>query len=249
MSAGVAWLSVFADVPADRFDIAQAFWEAVTGTSAGSAAGPHGEFVPLLPPDGDRYLWLQRVEQGGGWHPGLHVRDLGRAVDAATECGAEIVRATDELVVLGTPGGQPWCLVAENSPGRKRPPAPSWHGRRSLADQLCLDIPAAGYETETAFWAALTGWPQSAGGRAEFRRLNPPGELPVQFLLQRLGGADGGGARAHLDMSADDPRAEVARHESLGARTVRITDGWTVMADPAGLTYCVTHRRPGQPTR
>jgi hypothetical protein len=241
----VAWLSVFADVPVDRLERAQRFWECATATSAGTPSGAHGEFVPLEPERGDRYLWLQRVERDTtGWHPDLHVRDLDRAVARARDCGARIVRAAEVLVALATPAGQPFCLVREEDPARERPPAPAWDGRRSVADQLCLDIPAGTYESETAFWRALTGGQPSTSGRPEFQRLRPPGELPVQFLLQRLGADDGGVARAHLDMSADDPAAEVARHQSLGATVVRETDGWTTLVDPVGLTYCVTHRTP-----
>ena len=45
----VAWLSVFADVPVDRLERAQRFWECATATSAGTPSGAHGEFVPLEP--------------------------------------------------------------------------------------------------------------------------------------------------------------------------------------------------------
>ncbi|MDT4922272.1 MAG: hypothetical protein QOI15_3174 [Pseudonocardiales bacterium] len=251
MSLDIAWLSVFADVPADRFDAALAFWAQVTDCSVGTPSGGRGEFTPLLPHAGDRYLWLQRIDEGeGGWHPDLHVADPRRAADEAMSLGARELSAGDGLIALATPAGQPFCVVRERTDGgRQRPEPPQWAGGRSLADQLCLDIPAGRYDEEIEFWAALTGWRPTATDAPEFRRLNPPDALPVQFLLQRLGAQDAGGARAHLDMSADDRAAEVERHESLGARTEAVSEGWTTLHDPADRIYCVTAREPGQPHR
>jgi hypothetical protein len=243
------WLSVFADVPPDRFSPSLDFWQRVTGTSSGTPAGDDGEFIPLVPPEGDRYLWLQRTQDGpAGWHPDFHVSDLGRAIRHATTVGAGQTLDSAELAVFATPAGQPFCLVADAREHR-RPDPPRWESGRSLADQLCLDIPARRFDEETEFWTTLTQWPMATTGSPEFRRLNPPGVLPVQFLLQRLGEDDTDGARAHLDMSADDPDAEVSRHLNLGATVVQPDEGWTTLRDPAGLIYCVTRRRPGDPRR
>jgi predicted enzyme related to lactoylglutathione lyase len=246
----ISWLSVFADVPATRFAAACRFWAAISATKAGAPAGDDAEFTPLLPSDGDAFLWLQRVNPDhDGWHPDLHVPDVLAAARRAVSRGARVVREAPDLVVLETPAGQPFCLVADDrrSP-RRRAPAPEWTAGRSLADQLCLDIPATRYDAETRFWADLTGWPYCSTDAPEFSRLNPPARLPVQFLLQRLGD-DPAVARAHLDMSADDRDAEVSRHQRSGATLVRICEGWTTLRDPAGLVYCVTRRRPGEPPR
>jgi hypothetical protein len=173
------------------------------------------------------------------------VPDAPAAERASVECGATLVRSAPSLVVLQTPAGQPFCLFHDARPAHRRPPAPSWPAvGRSLADQLSLDIRHALYETECAFWAARTGWEHVPGGSAEFGRLNPPAEPPVQLLLHRLGPDDDAGARAHLDMSAGDPTREVARHLSLGATVVADFGRWTTLRGPAGLVYCVTHRRP-----
>jgi hypothetical protein len=242
----IRWTSVFADVPDRTFEPALAFWASVADAVVGKATGDREEFVPLLPGSGDGFLWLQRVDREiGGWHLDLHVPDAGVAARAARECGARVVRVSPSLVVLESPAGQPFCLFGDARPVRRRPSPPSWPAAgRSLVDQLCLDIPHDRYERECAFWAALTGWEFGSSGLDEFRRLNPPPELPVQVLLQRLGPDDGDGARAHVDISADEPAAEVARHLSLGAGVVRETAQWTTLRDPAGLIYCVTHRRP-----
>lgn len=46
--------------------------------------------------------------------------------------------------------------------------------------------------------------------------------------------------RLHLDLTADDPRAERERLVALGARALRRDpDGWVVMADPEGNEFCL----------
>jgi hypothetical protein len=225
----------------------------VTGAARGTPNGAQGEFIPLRPAAGDGYLFVQSVQRDvGGWHPDIYVADLEWARHEAIACGARFVRATPSLVVLESPAGQPFCLYADSGPARVRPPAPSWPGvGRSLADQVCLDIPFAAYESEQTFWSALTGWPCTPSDVEHFARINPPRPLPVQLLLQRLGRDDTAGSRAHLDMSADAPDAEIARHVALGAAVESDAHHphWTTLRDPAGLLYCVTHRRPYEPKR
>lgn len=245
----IRWFSVFADVPAAVLDDACAFWAAVTGSRPGPAAGDAEEYLPLVPPDGDRYLWLQRVGRAEpGWHLDLHVPDPDAVAGAARALGARGVRDDGDLVVLTTPAGQPFCLVAEEAERTRSRSAPaSWPGGCSQLDQLCLDLPARDFDAECDFWAALTGWPRLGrrDDKPEFDRLDGPTDLPVQLLLQRLEEDDRDGIHAHADLSADDRRAEVARHEELGARVVRVTDGWTTLTDPTGLVYCVTDRPAG----
>ena len=117
---------------------------------------------------------------------------------------------------------------------------------RSVADQVCLDIPPSRFDAEFAFWAAVTGWRQRPPRPDdEFARLTPGDDQPLQLLLQRLD-AEEDTVRAHLDWSASDRDAEVARHVAAGATMVeRFERGWTVMTGPDGLTYCVTGREAG----
>ena len=49
---------------------------------------------------------------------------------------------------------------------------------------------------------------------------------------------------AHLDLGTTDRVAETERHLALGARIVAEVEFWTVLADPAGLAYCITDRDP-----
>jgi hypothetical protein len=43
----------------------------------------------------------------------------------------------------------------------------------------------------------------------------------------------------HIDIHTDDPAAEVARLEDLGAERVLQVHSWWVLRDPAGLLFCV----------
>ena len=175
------------------------FWAAVTATEALPAHSPHGEFVPLAAPGEDPYLWVQQVDRGAddaGWHLDLFAGDPRSAADLAVSLGARRVRAGADLVTLTTPAGQPFCLV--NGHERQRHAAArQWPGgHRSLLDQVCLDLPSPVYEDEARFWSTLTGWERRLADLPEFSRLAEPRNVPVRILLQRLGAADTGSARA-----------------------------------------------------
>lgn len=218
------WLTAFLDLPADEFDEAVAFWQAVTGYAVSAPRGEHDEFATLVPPSGDAYLRVQRVDSGSsGIHLDVH------AVDQPFE-------------VHRSPGGLPFCLVSGAE--SVRPDPVTWaDGNRSMVDQVCIDIPPEVYDEECAFWAEVTGWEPFARGVSEFRRLRKPDGQPLNILLQRLD-SPGGPVRAHLDLSADDRQAEIRRHETLGATVERVHEAWTVMKPPAGPVYCITRRVP-----
>jgi hypothetical protein len=234
----VRWITGFLDTPSE---VAEPFWLAVTGCSL-SARRDGGVFATLLPVDGDAYLRVQKTGSGpAGAHVDLHVAEVPVAVGEAVALGARVVRDDGDLVVLRSPAGIAFCLVRWHGEGR-RPSA-----RASEVDQLCLDVPAASYEAEVAFWAALTGWPVRASDLPEFRVLQSGPELPLRLLVQRLGA---GAAGVHLDFACGGVDAEVARHVGLGASVVRRVPGdWTTLRDPAGRAYCVTRRVPAFPAR
>ena len=244
----VQWVSVFVDVPADLVDVDAAFWTSVTASVVGEPAGDHDEFLPLEPAAGDPCLWLQRTQDdaGGpvGVHPDLYVEDVDAAAERAVALGASRVTASDGLVVLRSPGQLPFCLVTHRDQSvRPEPVGPE--GARAVVDQVCLDIPADRYDAECDFWSELTGWPRSRGEvDDEFNRLVRPSHLPYAVLLQRLDD-DQPTVTAHLDLACEDRDAVAAQHVSWGAELVRRTPGWTVLRDPAGMTYCATGRAPG----
>ncbi|ACQ82172.1 conserved hypothetical protein [Beutenbergia cavernae DSM 12333] len=106
------------------------------------------------------------------------------------------------------------------------------------------------------FWAeALDGYRIAAYDDDEIARLAAAGIDDVEddptVLLER---ADGGSPRVwfqkvpepktvknrvHLDLSATDPDAEVARLVGLGARVVVDRGELVVMADPEGDEFCL----------
>jgi hypothetical protein len=218
------WLTVFLDLTAEEFDPAVAFWQAVTGYDVSPPRGDHEEFATLLPPSGDAFLRVQRVREGPS-HLHLDVHEPGQ-----------------EFEVCSSPGGLPFCLVSGDESARPEPA--TWpDGNRSMVDQVCIDIPPELWDAECDFWAGVTGWELFESGTPEFRRLRKPAGQPLNVLLQRLE-SSGGTVSAHLDLSADDRQAEIARHEALGAKVAKTFEGWTVMRPPAGPVYCITGRVP-----
>jgi hypothetical protein len=117
--------------------------------------------------------------------------------------------------------------------------------RRSRVYQVCLDIPGPRFESEADGWARLSGGRvEVLDRRPEFAWLRVPGgPRPLDVLLQRLDSSDGP-VGAHLDVGTPDRAAEVRRHLALGATPISDEEFWTVLADPAGLPYCVTDRDP-----
>lgn len=218
------WVTAFLDLSADELEPAVAFWRAVTGYDVSPSRGERDEFATLLPPSGDAFLRVQRVQDGPS-HVHLDIHEPGARFEPRT-----------------SPGGLPFCVV----PGDEsvRPAPATWpDGNRSMVDQVCIDIPPERWDDECDFWASLTGWELFQGGRPEFRRLRASAGMSLNILLQRLD-SPGGPVRAHLDLSADDREAEISRHEQLGATVAAVFEGWTVMRPPAGPVYCVTGRVP-----
>lgn len=236
------WLSALLDLAPEEHEGAASFWRDITGYHLSAPRGTHGQFSTLVPPDGDDYLRVQRLREGPSRiHLDLHVEDVAAWAERASALGATVL-ARPGHVVLRSPGGLLLCLVTHLASVR---PAPAtWPDRtRSQVDQVCLDIPQAAYSAECAFWRDLTGWPLAETTSPEFRRINPPGGLPLRLLLQRLDEPDGP-VRAHLDLAASDRAAEVARHEALGAKVAYEGRGWITMTPPAGPVYCITDRPP-----
>jgi hypothetical protein len=239
----VHWVTAFLDRPADQFDSMATFWTAATGTTLSPRRGEHAEFATFLPPEGDATLKLQGVDDAShGGHVDFEVTDLGAARDRALELGAVSVADLDTLQVLRSPAGLPFCLVPVRCEGL-RPAIADTPGGRIIADQVALDIGPQDFQSETAFWAGLTGWQTAEAVRREFTVLAPARRRSARFLLQRLG-EQPAGPRIHLDLACSDRSAAVAYHCTLGARVVAEHDFWTVMSDPSGALYCLTSRDP-----
>lgn len=237
------WITAFLDFAPDGFEEGVRYWSAVTRYDVSERRGDGGEFATLVPGDGDPFLRVQRLGDGPDRiHLDLHVPDARAAADDAIALGATEV-ADHGYVVLRSPGGFTFCYVTHAA--GTRPRATAWpDGHASIVDQVCLDIPATSYDSESEFWRRLTGWEErgSAVSPDFHSLLRPPGH-PIRLLLQRLHDPTGD-VRAHLDWATTDRAAETVRHVGLGA-TVRHTDThWTVLEDPRGRAYCLTDRDP-----
>ncbi len=241
----IGWTTAFLDRPADSFGAVRTFWQRVTGTTLSPVRGDCGEFSTLVPSGADAYLRLQRVDDGpGGTHLDLHVDDIGEGADGAIRRGATQIDDGTVVTTLRSPGGLAFCLVAHHGEST-RPKPVGRPGARTIVDQVCIDIAPDRFDVECDFWASLTGWQLDEGRESEFRVLVRPASMPLRFLLQRRGSADRGcDAECHLDLACDDVELATRAHSELGATLVERFPWWTVMADPAGLRYCLTARSP-----
>ncbi|MXQ64111.1 VOC family protein [Actinomadura rayongensis] len=217
-------MRAFVDRPAELRAEAVRFWAAVTGTEPADGG-------LLVPAKGDAH-----VEVRSGAALALEVADVEAALTVARALGAEAIEAGETEAVVRSPGGtvfrlEQWSGAAERSP--------------VVGDadvfQVCVDVPAAAFDEEVAFWSRWTGWPSREAARPEFAVVQPPDAMPFRLLIQRL---EDGGPGAHLDLACPDRAATRARHEELGARALRELPWWTVMEDPAGGTYCLIAARP-----
>lgn len=112
----------------------------------------------------------------------------------------------------------------------------------SRLSKVVIDVSPAGHDRELAFWSAATGRPLARFDRhPEYHGAELAGQ-DLWLLIQRL---DDGPGRVHIDIHTDDPAAEIARLEKLGAELVRQVHSWWVMRDPAGLPFCVLPEEPG----
>ncbi len=241
------WLTIFLDFPSGAFWTGVAFWREITGSGLSPSRGAAGEFATLLPPAGDAYLRVQRVAAGsGGCHLDLHVDGpLSGAADHAVALGATVRHAGEGLIIADSPGGFTFCLVSWDGESVVPDPVRAGDAGEGRADQLCLDIPAAGYDRECSFWSALTGSELRAGSRPEFGYLPRADGIPVRLLLQRLDdAAPDGRVTGHVDFACADRQRLAGTHAAAGARILAQYPVWTVLADPTGREYCLTARDP-----
>ena len=215
------------------------FWAAATGTRLSPPRGDDGQFATLLPDRADACWRVQRLDSG---RPSVHLDlhgDMPSLERDLVARGAGVVERYDDVVVLRSPGGLPFCVVAGDEAIR---PAPvDWGTHTSLLDQVCLDVPAASLEQEIAFWTGAldtvasgstrrpeftnldAARPPAAAapgpaGRRQRRRHRPPG--PGHDRSRGRGratgraGGRGGRGRAVLDRPPGSRRPAVLRHRA-----------------------------------
>ena len=255
----------FLDLAAGSFDRGTQFWTAATGTFLSPPRGEAGQFATLLPERADACWRVQRLGTGGpAMHLDLHGEMASLEEDVLAR-GATLVERYDDVVVMRSPGGLPFCVVTADlaagsargaGQARLERPAPvDWGTHSSMLDQVCLDVPAASLQAEIAFWSGTVGAEASGSTRRpEFTNLRRPDHLPLRLLFQQVGpfetprsSAPQGPERsvtAHPDLAATDRPAEVARLVGLGAEVVEVEQFWTVLRAPDDRLFCVTERDP-----
>lgn len=96
-----------------------------------------------------------------------------------------------------------------------------------------------------AFWSQAMGMTINDGASEFFVSMSDPAtpDGPNWFFTQ-VPEAKMAKNRLHLDLSGDDPAAEVERLVGLGAQKMADKDEWnhqwTVMQDPEGNEFCVS---------
>ena len=121
-------------------------------------------------------------------------------------------------------------------------------GRMSSSIEIVVD--AVDSDAAAAFWKEALGY-ERLYERGAYTALGPPeGDTRPLLLIQRVDVVSPGKTAVHLDIRVDDPEAEVARLEALGARvawrvdeTDRGGSSWTTMAAPHGTLFCVLRTR------
>jgi hypothetical protein len=254
----VAWLTGFLDQRADTVEDGTRFWTAATDTRLSTRRGERGQFATLLPAGADACWRVQRLDSGG---PSLHLDlhgDMLRLEADVLARGAALVERYDDVVVMRSPGGLPFCLVATafgSGVDGVRPAPVDWGTHNSMLDQVCLDVPTVSLPKEIAFWSGTLGAEASRSTRRpEFTNLARPDHLPLRLLFQDVGpfetprsSAPQGPDRevtAHPDLATTDRQAEVARLVALGASVVQVEQFWTVLRAPDDRLLCVTERDP-----
>jgi hypothetical protein len=119
------------------------------------------------------------------------------------------------------------------------------------AGRLFLEVTIDAVEAEETarFWAAALGY-RTLYHRDPYTVMGPVDGAGPRVLVQRVEERDPGKTSVHLDLRVTDPRREVGRLCTLGARVQRVVEEagtrWTVMADPEGTLFCVCPARPSR---
>jgi predicted enzyme related to lactoylglutathione lyase len=105
---------------------------------------------------------------------------------------------------------------------------------RSRLAGLIIDCDTDDLEAAGRFWSEAFGVLTKPGIDASYVMLDmPAGEPHVE--VQKVDHP----SRVHVDIEADDVKAEVARLEALGAKKVADVKSWCVMEAPTGQRFCV----------
>jgi predicted enzyme related to lactoylglutathione lyase len=106
--------------------------------------------------------------------------------------------------------------------------------------QCTLDV--VDVERMAEFWSAVLGYRAERDEGDSIHLASPSGNGPTMWL-QPTAQLKDGKLRCHMDLTADDPAAEVERVLALGARRVDVGqtghEGFEVLIDPEGNEFCI----------
>jgi predicted enzyme related to lactoylglutathione lyase len=113
-------------------------------------------------------------------------------------------------------------------------------------NSIDIVVDAVDSDAAATFWQEALGY-ERLRERGAYTTLAPPqGDPRPRVLIQRVDAVMPGKTAVHMDICVEDPEAEVARLESLGAtvawrvdETDRGGSKWTTMAAPHGALFCV----------
>ena len=113
-----------------------------------------------------------------------------------------------------------------------------------------VTIDAVDADHVVSFWQAALGYDRLYERDPYIVLGPPPGDSRPRVVIQRVRQVTSDKAPVHIDLRVDDPDAEVARLQTLGATVVWVVDEtpsgfirWTTMADPQGTLFCVCPAR------
>jgi catechol 2,3-dioxygenase-like lactoylglutathione lyase family enzyme len=165
--------------------------------------------------------------------------DQAALVERLTAMGAtpaDVGQGDVPWVVLADPDGNELCVLEPRDRYRGA-------GRLAAVVVAAVDPPAL-----ARFWTEAAAWPVVEVNDRFAALRDPSGAGPFLELI-RSPARKVVKNRLHLDVAprpGDDPAAEVARLQALGATRVDIGQGdvtWTVLADPEGNELCVLSPR------
>ncbi len=118
-----------------------------------------------------------------------------------------------------------------------------------------VTIDAVDADPVVSFWQAALGYDRLYERDPYIVLGPPPGDARPRLVIQRVRRVTSDKTPVHIDLRVDDPDAEVARLQALGASVEWVVDEtaagfirWTTMADPQGTLFCVCPARKERST-